>query len=551
MDFAPSMATANFRRTISKLTIALFLTFISFEGLSWGFLRMYPIPAKQNILFGATNGRDDNFILKVGDDGDYEGRSLHGDTYKDSSDRVFEREKQDNVIRIICLGASETYGVGADRNHSYPALLESILNASIGGCCGIRFEVVNAGFMGYHSWHSRVLLVRELLAFNPDYVSIMQGPNDLLSAALISSRDQFYKETNDIVNATESPSGWFAKDLSRLDSYATHTVASYRILKKGFDILFHLEGAKLSIEEKLEIFGYSGNVEKIIDAGSSSKFKTLVLNYPWIVKYESEARRLNGKTLGAMTPLYEKGQEFFDRNNKELVLKGALLVDALRVFGQAIEQSNGDLVDRLYHDEVHLTKHGNSIIAREIVNSMLRDPSFRSKICEFDQQSLDSIMTLYHPHLFFLNGWPDDEHFPQNFSVDRYINVMNRVDGPPGWVVGEVIDKATPGYIILRQTGDVLSKSMGSNGIYNSFFYPRVASSQDSVRVADENGNTIFQLSGTYLKSSWTGVSDKFGLNVPASSQGRTLVIEISGNAQLWHSDKGVLFTNDTKHPGY
>jgi hypothetical protein len=405
--------------------------------------------------------------------------------------------------------------------------------------------------MGYHSWHSRVLLVRELLAFNPDYVSIMQGPNDLLSAALISSQDQFNKETNDIVNATESPPGLFARGLSQLESYATHTVASYRILKKGFDILFHLDGAELSIEEKLEIFGYSGNVEKIIDAGASSKFRTLVLNYPWVVKHESEARRLNGKTSGAMAPLYEKGREFFNRKNKELFLKGALLVDALHVFDQAIEQSKGYLIDRLYHDEVHLTKHGNSMISREIINSLLSDPSFRSKICEFDPRSLDSIMTLYHPHLFFSNGWPDDKHFPQNFSIDRYINVLNRPDGPPGWVVGEVIDKAMPGYIVLRQAGDLFFKPMDSNGIYNSFFYPRVASYQDSVRVTDADGNTLFQLSGTYLKSSWTGVSEKFGLNVPAPPQGMTLVVEISGNAQLWHSDKGVLFTNDTKHPGY
>lgn len=552
MEYSANMSTATYRRTISKLTIILFVTFISLEGVSWELLRVYSIPVKQNIIFGAKNGRDDSFSLKVNDDGAYSERGTQGEFYADSAGRVFSKDKPENVVRIICLGASETYGVGADKNHSYPALLESILNASIGGLCGLKFEVINAGFMGYHSWHSRVLLLKELLKFQPDYVSIMQGPNDLLSAVMISNKDQFLREIDDIVNVVERSPGWLEKTLSRVDPYLAHTVASYRVAKKAADILLHINDAGLSVEEKLEIFGYAGNVRKIVELGYVNEYCTIVLNYPWAVKLGRGVKGEDGNTSKGMVALYEKGREFFDKKNGELLsMKGVILVDALRGFDQRIEQSNGRLVDRLYHDEVHFTKYGNSIIARAMIDSLLGDPGFRAKICAFDPYSLDSIFTLYHPHLFFTNGWPDDTHLSQNYLIEATHNILSREEGPPGWMVSEASDKASPGYVILKNFGSVRLQPMESNGIFNSFFYPRVASARDNVRVKDSDGNTLFHLTGTNMKSAWTGVSEKYGFNIPVSFQGKTIVIELSGDAQVWHSGKGIVFTNDTKHPGY
>jgi acyl-CoA thioesterase I len=47
------------------------------------------------------------------------------------------------LIRIVALGASNTYGEGVERNESYPAQLEALLRAS-----GHDVRILNAGIYG-------------------------------------------------------------------------------------------------------------------------------------------------------------------------------------------------------------------------------------------------------------------------------------------------------------------------------------------------------------------------------------------------------------------
>lgn len=83
-----------------------------------------------------------------------------------------QREKKPGVLRVLCLGDSCTFGAA----RSYPEHLQSLLDARFGSG---RFEVLNAGVIGYTSLHGLEWYQRELVRLRPDIVTIYYGWNDL------------------------------------------------------------------------------------------------------------------------------------------------------------------------------------------------------------------------------------------------------------------------------------------------------------------------------------------------------------------------------------
>jgi hypothetical protein len=80
-------------------------------------------------------------------------------------DKEFSTEKPDNLIRIICLGDSATFGWRIrDISLTYPQQLEKKLNKKHQG----RFEVYNLGVEGYNTHHEVATLKYKALKYNPD-----------------------------------------------------------------------------------------------------------------------------------------------------------------------------------------------------------------------------------------------------------------------------------------------------------------------------------------------------------------------------------------------
>jgi lysophospholipase L1-like esterase len=68
-----------------------------------------------------------------------------------------------NTFRIVVLGDSYTYGQGVERDKTFPAQLEKLLN-NMGS--GVRFEVINLGFCGLNTMIEKQILVE--YGINPD-----------------------------------------------------------------------------------------------------------------------------------------------------------------------------------------------------------------------------------------------------------------------------------------------------------------------------------------------------------------------------------------------
>jgi lysophospholipase L1-like esterase len=92
--------------------------------------------------------------------------------------RDFAATKPAATVRIVCLGGSTTYSVGATTDtHTYPAHLERLLRAHYAKA-GFGIEVINAGHPGYTSLESLILFQTRLLDFSPDVAILHNCLND-------------------------------------------------------------------------------------------------------------------------------------------------------------------------------------------------------------------------------------------------------------------------------------------------------------------------------------------------------------------------------------
>jgi hypothetical protein len=91
------------------------------------------------------------------------------------------RDKPPSVFRILGLGDSFAYGIGAAFQDTFLYRLESKLNRRAG--LHPKVEIVKAGIPAAFPETQRVLLQHEGLAFHPDLVLVAFLPNDVIDTA--------------------------------------------------------------------------------------------------------------------------------------------------------------------------------------------------------------------------------------------------------------------------------------------------------------------------------------------------------------------------------
>jgi hypothetical protein len=532
------MCCRPFLRAIYLVELVVFVSILALEGLANVYVHYYPIPIRQNLIFSARNGRDNSFLMEYDPLLGYRLKNDHSDAklFVDSTGRTFPKEKPPHTYRIICLGGSDTYGIGADKSHSYPALLEKWLRLAYGGC-GKRFEVVNAGLMGYHSWHSRIRTDLELAALSPDAYLVMDAVNDLMSAMAIDNEESFSRERQAVLESTRIQKAGLLGLLRGFGDYAYNNLVLYRVavrLAKGR----MLGPEKEDVARRLRLFGYEGNIRHIIARAGSQGAVVLVLNYPW------QACNDAATSIG----LYRNAGSYFTAANRELAVEAKTpLVDLQPLFNEATHPAG--TLDRLYADEFHFTKVGNALIGQAVAQALSQVPSFQAFTRGCSPASASAVLTVLHPVLYFTNGWPRPPVYPQPLSLMSEEGVVREAADPPGWETLSAGRKGGKAHVRLRVDGALALASMSGNGRFNTFFYPRVNAPEDHVRVADARGQVLFDMHGL-ADAGWTGISEKFGLNLPALAPGETVDIALEGFAQVWCPKDGLFFTGDAQGPG-
>ncbi len=84
-------------------------------------------------------------------------------------------KKQAEVPRIVCMGASPTFGWGVTEKQAYSRRLEPLLSEKLGK----PVEVINGGMIGYSSLQGARFFEREILPLQPDWITVSYVINDV------------------------------------------------------------------------------------------------------------------------------------------------------------------------------------------------------------------------------------------------------------------------------------------------------------------------------------------------------------------------------------
>ncbi len=112
--------------------------------------------------------------------------------------------KPANTTRIACLGDSVTFGWSQLESETYPFVLQDLLDRA-----GLerRFEVFDFGVPGYTTHQARRLLESDVLAYQPDVVTLLFGWNDTHQSTL-RRPDRDRPQPNAFAHWTHDTIGW-------------------------------------------------------------------------------------------------------------------------------------------------------------------------------------------------------------------------------------------------------------------------------------------------------------------------------------------------------
>ncbi|MEW5945072.1 MAG: GDSL-type esterase/lipase family protein [bacterium] len=164
--------------------------------------------------------------------------------------------KTQGKFRVICLGASPTFGWGVKHEDAYPARLEGLLRAG-----GVDAEVLNAGMIGYSSHQGKIIFMNELAALEPDAITVSYVINDI-------DRYRFFR-TDGRADRELEPGNAAVIGLRNLLDRSRF----FRLFEKGMRVIMERDGAPGGLpigifrpgELRVPLEHYRENLEEIAD----------------------------------------------------------------------------------------------------------------------------------------------------------------------------------------------------------------------------------------------------------------------------------------------
>lgn len=190
--------------------------------------------------------------------------------------------KPEHTYRIIALGDSVTFGyeVGDDETFCYQ--LEQLLNAEPGLDSVRKYEVVNAGVIGYATVQGLRFLQRELIRFDPDCLIVSFAINDVTIFW-----ERFYFQGKRLSELDGSPA-WAVASRNLL--YNRSAVCRW-LLKRGFDLQQaywlwrHHERIAQDVSPIVPPDEYSENLTEIVRVARANNIAVIFLPVPIHFKF--------------------------------------------------------------------------------------------------------------------------------------------------------------------------------------------------------------------------------------------------------------------------
>ena len=205
-------------------------------------------------------------------------------------DKASQSENKD-LVRILCLGDSWTFGMGADKGYSYPEQLEKMLNKDNPNSVVVH----NAGWPGCTSSKLLRRLEDDLHKYNPDILIILVGGNDTY---LMDKDADYLLFKND----------GFKSVAYRLDYYLSRSKV-YKLCKRGWDgLLVKLWKKRLACKRD-----WGGLFAKLWKKRLASKFKSMGTSVSFGLKVTSSLPR-DDKIIHEFQGHINLGEKYFHDN---------------------------------------------------------------------------------------------------------------------------------------------------------------------------------------------------------------------------------------------
>ena len=401
----------------------------------------------------------------------------------------FSFRKSDGTYRIICLGGSTTFGAGVETDrYSYPAILQQIFDRTkTPEAKGV--ETVNAGVFGYNSLHTYLQIATRLRTFSPDMYVIMDGLNDLDAAQAMHRRGCACEYT----------------------------------IPEAFDL----------------VVGYERNLQRALDAAREDSVQAVLVGDPLKSGRDPNISYLTDKNEDLST-LLAFGHRTLPAAAASLAAKnGVPFVNPQGTFDDIL--ADGRQIRRAWADDLHLTRYGYYLLAREVYRSLMTHSAVQKALGTsraIPDQELDALF----PEIVL---WRPADGMGWSASTARLngeftsVNVRDQEPNSNGWSAFTPADREIPATLTTGL----------APGVTRFRIYPRLEKARDSVTVSwisdDGQRRPVFTLAKAFDDSHWTPESAWYDISVPEGANGR-LEVTLSGNtSQFWHNGKALLFPID------
>lgn len=464
----------------------------------------------------------------------------------------FSPQKPANTYRVLCIGGSTTIGSNAGHNrYTYPAILNDFFREALRGT-GKRVEVINGGVFGYHSWHSVIRVAAERKAVSPDMYVVMDGINDVMAAyntpTDVLARGSGKNEAllDGLVNKGGAKGSASGTSLMRwLGQSALYSVTA-RIVP---EILSSTGLFDAMLQRKLDLFGYTRNMERLITDNRAHGVETLLVNYPWIVRPDSTPDKERGRIPfpleDAHYAVYLFGRKAIARDNQTVVAAtGVPYVDPQPLFDKLTMDPAA--IRDYYSDSMHFSRYGNFILAKAVYRKLSEDPGLQRFLGRMRLPSADELAERFPA----LRAWPALRRQPDAkwkllafapaMVVEAADNIRDDMDG--AWTVSSPADLDKPAHLVLR----FLEKPHVRDDVLVAL--PRAGSAADTVTIASPDGQGSAPKSLLAFHGNKDGGWTPIGFEVPvkAGPDGlwpSRLVVTLSGKgAQIWRYGSRLLF---------
>lgn len=288
-----------------------------------------------------------------------------------------EEKKNKGIVRILLLGGSSAFGYGVLNDKD---CISEILEMK-----SERFEVINAGTLGYTSAQELSAFLYKFNRLNPDIVVSYNLWNDLI-ASFVTGNDysgvcQYYNDFEDYLvekrNEEKKPCLMFKSFLHSLFLKTNIYKQIYSRNKKKKIIETYGKIDKRFQNKETERFRnnalehYKRNIRHINTISGSYQFKYLVVLQPEIISKEHKTKE-ELEIIERDKLLWQKYHENFGNiyNKSSEELEKYFENNNIKYLNINKSDRFVNCKETLFLDEIHTNKKGNEIIADEIFNKL-------------------------------------------------------------------------------------------------------------------------------------------------------------------------------------